>query len=272
MNSNKEKISIDPKKYDLHYFQKFNRGFECFKGGRIDAIYEEAFKMAGSVSGKDIKMLDVGCGRGEMVYLGALRDWRSFGVDYSEQAIAMARDFLKNNLPKNLQNSAKIELMDARDLKYGNHTFDIIFMLDIVEHLCDDDLEKMFARASQILKPTGRVIIHTSPNKLLIQPVRLLAGLFGICFKSDEFHINEQTVFSLKRNLEKYFDIQNIEIKKIKHYWFNSVPERSSIIKYIAKLADKFADNFLIDFIIMKSPLKLLFGNDIWVTVYPKKL
>lgn len=270
MKSNKKKISIDPKKYDLHYFQKFNRGFECFKDGKIDPIYENAFKAASSLSGKNIKMLDVGCGRGEIVYLGALRGWQSFGIDYSEQAVSMARDFIKKNLPKNLQDLAKIELMDARELKYENRTFDIIFMLDVVEHLCEDDLENMFIKTSQVLKPTGKIIIHTTPNRLLIQPVRLLARLFGIHFKSDEFHINEQTVFSLKSHLKKYFDIQNMEIKKDKHYWSNGTPDRGPVTKYIAKAADWFADNFLIDFIITKSPLKFLFGTDIWAVARPK--
>lgn len=257
------------KKYDQRYFEKLNRGYKEFKdGSKFHPFFYKAFELAKPI--KNGNILDVGCGRGEIVYLGALNGYRTVGIDYSDSAIKMSRDILRS-LPPKYQKNASLKKMNAKKLRFKDNSADVIFMLDIVEHLYKWELEKVIEESWRVLKPDGQLIIHTSPNKLLMGPVRFLAHSVGVKLRSEEFHINEQSVFSLRAYLKKSFNVQRIWIEKDKKYWSNGTPERGPGIRSIAKMVDGLVDNFLSDFVIRKTFLRFLLGTDIWVIARPKK-
>ena len=63
---------------------------------KINPKYKKALKLANL--GKSEKVLDVGCGRGEIVFYSALLyDCNTIGTDYSKDAISIC-----NNLKKGL--------------------------------------------------------------------------------------------------------------------------------------------------------------------------
>ena len=69
------------------------------------------------------RLLDVGCGHGEMVRAASLMGYEAFGVDMDEKAIAIAR---KLGIPN-------VSVGRAEDSKEG--PFDIVTCLDVLEHL-----------------------------------------------------------------------------------------------------------------------------------------
>ena len=56
--------------------------------------------------------------------------------------------------------------MDATRLAFRPETFDAATMLDFVEHVNQPDLEAALGEVRRALRPGGRLIIHTSPNRL----------------------------------------------------------------------------------------------------------
>lgn len=108
--------------------------------------------------------------------------------------------------------------MDFRDLPEPE-VYDVIFMADLVEHLYDWQLEELFKKAGLLLKKnTGRIVIHTAPNRLFIDvifPLKKILNWPAIFQQKKEFfyhrdkysydpqmHVNEQTPASLKRHLK----------------------------------------------------------------------
>ncbi len=104
--------------------------------------------------------------------------------------------------------------MDCTQLEFEDDSFDLIFMSDIVEHLSKNDLIKSLNEAKRVLALNGQLIIHTSPNSFMTQPLFFISNLFGLKWKSQEYHINELNYFSLKkymssfRNYDKYIVLE----------------------------------------------------------------
>jgi len=122
-------------------------------------------------------------------------------------------------------------------MDFKENKFDIIFMLDIVEHLEQKELSETIANCYRILKPQGKLVIHTMPNAFLAKPFYFLCKLTkttrGI---NSKVHINEQTIFSLKRLLKKF----NVKIKMAheKNYFKTTMfyAQHRSKVKSIANL------------------------------------
>ena len=183
-------------------------------------------------------MLDLGCGRGELVYYSLKKGAReAVGIDYSQDALVIAREAAKS-LPENLRDKAIFLNQDAADLKLQGK-FDCCFLTDIIEHLTDEQLVKMFTAIKKHLAPHGKIVMHTAPNlnwiryeypikRFLTMPSTLYKRLSGkkqfsvdeklpllkkialyldICYRRDyynyslDMHINEQTPATLSRLL-----------------------------------------------------------------------
>lgn len=260
---------ISAEKYDRQYFEKLNKGYQEFiSKDKLHPAYYRAVDFVGLKEGDTV--LDVGCGRGEMVYLCARKGHKSVGVDFSNAAIGMAKEFLKS-LPKDHQKNVRILKEDAKDLSFEADSFDVVFMLDLVEHLYDWELKAVFYECWRVLKPSGRLLIYTSPNKLSMQPVRFLAHLFGVSLRSDEFHVNEQSFFSLKNYLKGRFSIQKFWMQKHDTYWFDGVPERSFLVKFVTKAVDFLLDNPFSKTLITKTFLRYFLGTGIWIVAGVRK-
>lgn len=70
------------------------------------------------------RLLDVGCGTGLFLAVARRRGWTPFGVDDSVEATRHARD--RFGLP--------VETHDFETFPWGDRTFDVVTMWDIIEH------------------------------------------------------------------------------------------------------------------------------------------
>ncbi len=108
-------------------------------------------------------------------------------VDYGAGAGFLIEDLLtfngKNFLCAGVENST---LMAERlDFKFRNHKnylltvtpdsagafgyFDALFLVEVIEHLTDNELDATLALANKLLRPKGRIIV-TTPNEEVIRP------------------------------------------------------------------------------------------------------
>ncbi|MBN2005254.1 MAG: class I SAM-dependent methyltransferase [Anaerolineae bacterium] len=201
--------------YDEKYFLSVCEGYQEFlssEGEYLSQRLAEALSVAGIAPG--MRVLDVGCGRGEVLRQTAALGARAYGLDYAAAAVRLSRSIATQHA----ENGQPIGVYHASALylPFAAATFDRILMLDIVEHLYPRELRQAFTEARRVLKPGGRIIIHTAPNVWydryaypLVRLVRLLMGQ-GQRYPKDpraiipenlHVHVNEQSMVSLRRSL-----------------------------------------------------------------------
>lgn len=161
---------------------------------------------------KDMNILDVGCGRGELSYILSRSGAHVTGIDDSSSAIQKAKaTYLADKSIKNL------EFIQDNFLNHKfNKKYDIIIATDLIERIPEDKLELIILKIAELLKENGLFITHIYPNKLYYQYTyeekRKIAKSIGLyipenprTFYEDLRHVNEQTPQSLFLNLNKYF-------------------------------------------------------------------
>ena len=119
-----------------------------------------AFNMA-SLEPHEV-VLDLGCGRGELVHEAAKLGCTAIGIDYSANAIEIAH---QRTLGTAWGKRCEFVVARADEEFLGQDQFDVIFALDVFEHLHRDELRKLLAIVKKRLKPSGRLVFHTSPNR-----------------------------------------------------------------------------------------------------------
>ncbi|AKB45252.1 methyltransferase domain-containing protein [Methanosarcina vacuolata] len=161
---------------------------------------------------KDMNILEVGCGRGEISYTLSKSGAHVTGIDDSSSAIKTAKaKYLANTSMKNL------EFIQDNFLNHKfNKKYDRIIATDLIERVPKDKLELVILKIAELLKEDGLFITYIYPNKLYYQYTyeekRKIAKSIGLyipenprTFYEDLRHINEQTPQSLFLNLNKYF-------------------------------------------------------------------
>lgn len=201
--------SVDPDVYDEDYYRHACTGgaeWHESEGTAFHPIYAGTLRKAGLRAGETV--VDIGTGRGELLVVavesGAAR---AVGVEYSSSAVALAEKTLTLH---NVGDRARVHLADARRSPIDDEFADLVTMLDVVEHLAPDELQSTCREAFRILRPGGRLVIHTLPNKSIYEVTyrlqRLVPGrsAWPANPRNDyekTMHINEQSVSSLRRTL-----------------------------------------------------------------------
>lgn len=207
MRSNRGQQPVRPERYDRAYFLNSCEGYEEFvvsEGAHLSRRLKQSFEIAEVRPG--MRVLDVGCGRGEIVRRCAELGVEVYGVDYAPVAVRMARE------------AGAVYQADAKQLPFPDACFDRVLMFDLVEHLHPWELDRALAEARRVLHPAGRLIVHTAPNAWydrcaypLVRLVRTLMGQGDIYPKDPravipvnlDVHVNEQSVLSLWRVLRR---------------------------------------------------------------------
>ncbi|MGQ0602196.1 MAG: methyltransferase domain-containing protein [Anaerolineales bacterium] len=213
-----DKPSLPPDLYTEEYFLHACEGYEEFtetQGERLSRRLSAAFEIAVVRSG--MRVLDLGCGRGEIVRHCARLGADAFGVDYAPVALKLARELIAGDAE--VKGKMGLGRSDAKQLPFPNNFFDRVLIFDVVEHLFPWELDFCLTEVRRTLKPGGAAIIHTAPNVWydryaypLVRAVRMLMGqgaqypqnprLLNVAANAD-VHVNEQSQFSLAHTLRR---------------------------------------------------------------------
>jgi cyclopropane fatty-acyl-phospholipid synthase-like methyltransferase len=243
--------------YTETYFMSSATGHDEFLSfeGRYDQLIDK-FRMV--ISSLDLKptdsLLDIGCGRGEMVIYHALTGGESTGVDFSEEAIKIAA--AKAN---ELNAECSFEISSFADID-ETLKYDKIISIDFIEHISASEGIAFFQKCNTLLNPGGKLLIYTFPNtvrrKYGYRLIRFLSILKGKPLPKQEpdtvsdhykqYHLNEQSYFTLKESAVRagfrktqvtYFDpsVKDSFLKKV----LIKTPVRHIFLKGLTLIAVK---------------------------------
>jgi len=198
---------------DLYYLNDCG-GFHEYKitsGKELsDRRLRAVFQLADVKKGEHI--IDAGCGRGELTYACATVGASVDAIDYSNDAIALAKKcFTDEHIIKQV-NFHCLDITKFVPEKEVNK----VIASDIIEHLSSEEVEILYKNVSEFLTENGRFVIHTFPNLWFYKygyiAKRNKAKRIG-CYLSPEprsyferlMHINEQSPRVLQKQLKKYF-------------------------------------------------------------------
>lgn len=230
-----DKRGVPSDTYSREYFLTECDGHVEFQEGRLPSRLQAALGFAGELKGK--RILDVGCGRGEVVLYCLRRGAEACGVDYSADALLLARQGAGDE-------PGRFQRADARYLPFQNATFDLALMLDIVEHLYPAELALALADVRRVLKPGGKLIVHTMPNlwyyRLGYPLFRWVQQLRGKILPRDPrarwqfvsaVHVNEQTPLALQRSLKEAGFAARVWLQPTQSY----AEERSALVRSVMR-------------------------------------
>jgi SAM-dependent methyltransferase len=229
--------------YSREYFLTECDGHDEYLSGRLPHRLETALRLAGPLSGK--RVLDVGCGRGEAVLYCARAGAFACGVDYSHDALQLAGQGAVRD--QSQSGRAHWQRADARYLPFKDSTFDLIVLLDIVEHLYPAELRTALRDVHRILKADGSLIVHTMPNlwyyRVGYPLYRLVQRLRGRRLPRDPrarwqfvstVHVNEQDPLRLGRALREAGFAARVWLQPTQSYDEEHNPAVRSVMRFLA--------------------------------------
>lgn len=111
-------------------------GYEEFRRGEIHSLYPI---FADKATFKDKNVLDIGCGRGEILKYCLLHGAKSaVGVDFSSAAIEIAQRFVTDDRAK------FYELPLNRISEIQESEFGVVYLMDVLEHVSNEEWTECF--------------------------------------------------------------------------------------------------------------------------------
>jgi len=215
---NEQKAPVSPDLYTEEYFLSACEGYDEFvasEGEHLSRRLRQSFEIAAIEPG--MKILDLGCGRGEIMRHCAEHGAMAYGFDYAPVAVRMTQKLVAD-LGDNIKGQVVPAVQaDAKKIPYPSGVFDRVLMFDVVEHLHPWELHQTFLEVQRVLKPDGKFIIHTAPNiwydRYAYPIVRRFRMLLGqgknypanprefLVEHNKDVHVNEQSLWSMRRVL-----------------------------------------------------------------------
>ncbi len=242
---NQPRQSLPSTLYTEEYFLTACEGYDVFiesEGAHLSRRLRDAFALAEVRPG--MRVLDVGCGRGEILRHCMRLGIEAHGMDYAVAAARMSRDVVATEWQSGEAARTQdghgpaiprpgVLQADAKTLPFPDHYFDRALLFDVVEHLFPWELHQAYREIARVLRPGGRLVIHTAPNRWYdayaypwVRRLRILMGQ-GDAYPKDpraitpvnqDVHVNEQDLIRMRRGLKQagYTDIK---------VWLDSPPQ-----------------------------------------------
>jgi SAM-dependent methyltransferase len=195
--------AVPPDLYDEGYYRTACAGFDVWEAGGVDPLYPGMLAIAEFQAGETL--VDVGTGRGELLAVALEQGAaRAIGVEYSADALALAQS-----------SGGELLLADARSIPLEDGLADLVTLLDVAEHLAPGELERTLAEARRLLRPGGRLLVHTFPTRTYYAVTYRLLRFGRRSWPRDPrnawehaMHVNEQTARGLRRALRDFSDVR----------------------------------------------------------------
>ena len=163
------------------------------------------------------KILDFGCGLGELTVLMNTLGYETVGIDLHEEHLELARLLARENgIPE-----SRFVLHDGGRLPFQDKAFDLVTLFVVLEHLSDDVLERVLPELARVC--SGGIFVqvpnrfqtkddHTAlrlvpwmPRRMAEWYVRLRGSSHRYAISRDEtWDVHYRTYASIRRRLERH--------------------------------------------------------------------
>jgi SAM-dependent methyltransferase len=117
-------------------------------------------------AGSGVRLLDVGCGDGVVL-------WNMANQSLHGMEISLARAQVAK---RTLEDKGGIVVGNAESLPFRSGCFDVVLMLDAIEHIVD--VRAALGETRRILRKDGRLVLTTPNIAFLSRRLQLLIGRF----------------------------------------------------------------------------------------------
>ena len=259
---------IPAQRYTREYFLSDQcDGFHEFQEHRgLSYVKQRFVERLGAVAGE--RVLEIGCGRGEVLLACSEREARTFGIDYARDAIGLTHETCNGR--------AILAQADATALPFRRQSFHKVFLGDVLEHLTKRQADAMLSEVYRVLEPRGQLLLHTSPNVYFMHfvlpaliPVLALLGRGSVARTllrqyraSWEYHAREYSEGRLRR-LFRVSPFDHVTVQADRDVLrggrsaYTASLHSSALVRVAAAL-------------VSRPPLLWIFGNDLWVVADKK--
>lgn len=166
---------------------------------------------------KNLKAIELGCGEGY-----STQKLRTMLPDRIE---LHASEFVGELVPKakKLNPGVKVIQESVYELTHNDEKYDMIFLLEVLEHL--DYPDKALKEIRRVLKPGGVLIIGV-PREPLWRFLNMVRGKYLKDFGNTVGHLNHWSSRGLEKYVEKYFD--KVEKKQKPVPWTQVVARKNA--------------------------------------------
>jgi 2-polyprenyl-3-methyl-5-hydroxy-6-metoxy-1,4-benzoquinol methylase len=212
------------KTYDSEYYLNDCGGHQSFKDCGADRIDDCRILsiLALTKLAPVGQAIDIGCGRGEVCFHLAKKGYNVHGIDYSKSAIDIARNAVLEN--QKYSKMLSYECIDVNLFEFKKN-YQLVVCTDVIEHLSESEVDKLYIQISANLSDDGLFILHTFPNSwyydYFYNKKKSLVDKYGGFLSSEPrsmyekiMHINEQNPAIMRKQLNKNFG--NVK------FWFGS--------------------------------------------------
>lgn len=171
----RQRSRLGASELQLAYDQIHSRGAM----NAVAGYYEWLVSLLGPERGR---LLDVGCGTGQLLAVAASHGFSVAGIDIS----AVAVDLVRKTVP-----TAELHVGVAESLPFPDSSFDAVCCIGSLEHVIDP--LQVVREMRRVARPAARVLIVVPNSRYLMMPViRLRQLLFPRLSQPVERHASEQ--------------------------------------------------------------------------------
>jgi 2-polyprenyl-3-methyl-5-hydroxy-6-metoxy-1,4-benzoquinol methylase len=187
---------------DLPYFS--SQGPSSRRGGRL-ASYERALDRVESMIGRG-RLLDVGCGAGTFLGVAKRRGWEVNGLEISPILAQTCRR----------DTNASVTVGSFEDASMPAHSYDLITLWDVLEHVIDPIL--WIDKTSAFLRPGGIALICTPDEDSLL--ARTACALYKLSWTVIRYpalalHPPTHTYFFTRRSLTRLLEERSLRVTRV---------------------------------------------------------
>ncbi|MCY7321467.1 MAG: methyltransferase domain-containing protein [Phormidesmis sp. CAN_BIN36] len=203
--------------YTTDYYTQDCGGFDAYKEHQGKKLADPRLEAVAAISHlkPSSRVLDLGCGRGELTYYFASQGCKVTAIDYSENALALAEKCFEGE--PHLYSQVEFFCADVCTIDLSDKKYDLAVASDLIEHLSFTEVSALYEKVAAHLQPDGLFIVHTFPNLWHYQYEyvrrRRVAASVGAYLPAEPrtryellMHINEQSPRVLKKQLSEAFE------------------------------------------------------------------
>jgi len=170
-----------------------------------DKLLQDAERLLGRRG----RFLDIGCGRGEVVWAARERGWDAEGCDLSEDFVRYAREV----------NGVNAHAATLEQMNYPEASFDVVTLVEVIEHLYDP--AETVRELRRVVRPGGLVYISTPNEESVYQSLgnlyykaRGLDWVVNLCPTWNLYHVQGFSPRSLRYLLAAHdFEIDELVVE-----------------------------------------------------------